>query len=168
MRSRRSRPATTSTCDPEQRFHHAERRELDVPRNAHPRPGVRRRAYGTDEQLVRRLLLRSARKSTLVLRYPPPRSGSPTSREQLDFALLAWFRNPADRGQFLNEIRFEISRVFRENRVVIPVPSPDAHDGRRQAASDTIDRTRRRSGRRSGSPPANPPSAVRQQDLPPG
>lgn len=80
-------------------------------------------AYGTDEQLVKRLLLEIARHDPLVLTYPPPEVWfTDFGQSSLGFALVAWFRNAGDRGRFLNEIRFEITRVFRENHVEIPLP----------------------------------------------
>jgi small-conductance mechanosensitive channel len=80
-------------------------------------------AYGTDEQLVKRLLLDIARRSTLVLGYPIPEVWFTAFGESsLDFVLALWFRNTADRGRFMNDVRFEISRVFKEHNIDIPYP----------------------------------------------
>ncbi len=80
-------------------------------------------AYGSDEQLVKRLLIEVARRHPLVLPYPPPDVWfTGFGESSLDFVLVAWFRNPGDQGRFLNQIRFEISRVFKEHGVEIPFP----------------------------------------------
>lgn len=80
-------------------------------------------AYGTDEQLVKRLLVDIARRHPLVLSYPAPDVWfTGFGESSMEFTLAAWFRTPADHGRFNAEVRFEISRVFREHGIQIPFP----------------------------------------------
>ena len=83
-------------------------------------------AYGSDTQLVKKILLQSADKHEFILKFPKPtvqfRAFADSS---LNFDLLFWS------GKFLvvedikSDLRFEIDRLFRENGVEIPFPQRD-------------------------------------------
>ena len=80
-------------------------------------------AYGTDVELVRKLLLDIANRNPFVLATPAPEVWFKNFGESsLDFVLVCWFANPKSRGEFNAQIRFEIDRVFREHNIEIPFP----------------------------------------------
>lgn len=80
-------------------------------------------AYGSDVELVRKLLLDIAHRNPFVLPTPVPEVWFKSFGESsLDFVLVCWFADPRSRGQFNTQIRFEIERVFREHRIEIPFP----------------------------------------------
>ncbi len=80
-------------------------------------------AYGTDVELVRRLLADILKQHPLVLPYPPPEVWFMAfGANSLDFEIAAWFQNAANRGRFTTSVRFEIARVFRAHGVEIPFP----------------------------------------------
>jgi small-conductance mechanosensitive channel len=80
-------------------------------------------AYGTDTELVRKLLLDIMSRHNLVLRYPPPEVWFMAFGDNsLDFELVAWFNDALSRWRFVTSVRFEIARVFREHGIEIPFP----------------------------------------------
>ncbi|WP_407556253.1 mechanosensitive ion channel family protein [Winogradskyella sp. 4-2091] len=85
-------------------------------------------AYGSDVQLVRKLLLQAASTNDDVLSMPEPNVvftnfGDSALEFKLVFTLSDSFK-----AQFpKSEIRFEIDRLFRENNISIPFPQRDIH-----------------------------------------
>ena len=84
-------------------------------------------AYGSDVERVTELLLESARQSPKVLSLPPPRVrfldfGDST----LIFSLRVWIKGWADRYAD-SEVRYHITRIFRENGIDISFPQLDVH-----------------------------------------
>ncbi|WP_179320641.1 mechanosensitive ion channel family protein [Winogradskyella helgolandensis] len=85
-------------------------------------------AYGSDVQLVKKLLLQAASANENVLSVPPPavvftNFGDSSLDFKVSFTLSDSFK-----AQFpKSEIRFEIDRLFRENNVSIPFPQRDIH-----------------------------------------
>lgn len=80
-------------------------------------------AYGSDVQLVRKILLDVAYRHPNVLVDPAPNVWFMNFGDSsLDFTLVCWFSNPSSRWDFLSQIRFEIERLFRENGIEIPFP----------------------------------------------
>ncbi|WP_299099493.1 mechanosensitive ion channel domain-containing protein [uncultured Winogradskyella sp.] len=85
-------------------------------------------AYGSDVQLVRKLLLQAASTNDDVLSMPEPNVvftnfGDSAIEFKLVFTLSDSFK-----AQFpKSEIRFEIDRLFRENNISIPFPQRDIH-----------------------------------------
>jgi len=80
-------------------------------------------AYGTDPELVRRLLLDIARRDPLVLVSPPPEVWFVGFGDNaLNFQLMAWFASPANRWKFMTQVRYEIVRCFNEHKIEIPFP----------------------------------------------
>lgn len=80
-------------------------------------------AYGSDVQLVRKLLLDVAHRDENVLVDPLPEVWFMDFGESaLTFKLVCWFANPGARWKFVSQIRFEIVKVFTENKIDIPFP----------------------------------------------
>ena len=85
-------------------------------------------AYGSDVQLVKRLLLQAASTNENVLSEPEPaviftNFGDSSLDFKVSFSLMDSFK-----AQFpKSEIRFEIDRLFREHNVSIPFPQRDIH-----------------------------------------
>jgi len=85
-------------------------------------------AYGSDVQLVKKLLLQSARTHDEVLSAPEAVVlFTDFGDSSLDFKLV-FTLGDSFRAQFLkSDIRFEIDRLFRENNISIPFPQRDIH-----------------------------------------
>jgi len=80
-------------------------------------------AYGTDPDLVRRVLMEVARKSDAVLDMPKPEVRLEDFAESsLSFALLCWIPNAREDLRISSTLRFAIERAFREAGIVIPFP----------------------------------------------
>ena len=85
-------------------------------------------AYGSDVQLVKKLLLQAASSNKNVLSEPKPaviftNFGDSSLDFKVSFSLVDSFK-----AQFpKSEIRFEIDRLFRENNISIPFPQRDIH-----------------------------------------
>ncbi len=86
-------------------------------------------AYGTDPDLVRRLLLEAAMGHPDVLSDPSPDvlfSGFGDS--SLDFELRFWtIRRVQTPGVLRSDLLFRIWRIFKDNNVEIPFPQRDLH-----------------------------------------
>ncbi|MDO6759046.1 mechanosensitive ion channel [Tamlana sp. 2_MG-2023] len=85
-------------------------------------------AYGSDVQLVKRLLIQAASTNESVLSEPEPIVlFMDFGASSLDFKLVFTI-NDSFKGQLpKSEIRFEIDRLFREHKVSIPFPQRDIH-----------------------------------------
>ena len=85
-------------------------------------------AYGSDVQLVKRLLLQAATSHPNVLKTPEP---SVLFTDFGDSALnfkVVFTLNDSFKAQFpSSDIRFEIDRLFREHNISIPFPQRDIH-----------------------------------------
>ncbi|WP_179336620.1 mechanosensitive ion channel family protein [Winogradskyella ludwigii] len=85
-------------------------------------------AYGSDVQLVKKLLIQAAQENKAVLSEPPPAVvftdfGDSSLNFKIVFTLADSFK-----AQFpKSDIRFEIDRLFRENNISIPFPQRDIH-----------------------------------------
>ena len=80
-------------------------------------------AYGTDPDLVHRLLLEAATSNRLVLREPEPRSWFLAfGASALEFELRVFVGNLSDRLQAQNDLHREIARLVAENGVEISFP----------------------------------------------
>ena len=85
-------------------------------------------AYGSDVQLVKRLLLQAAKAQMDVLDKPEPTVlFTDFGESSLNFS-IAFTINDSFNARFpKSDIRFEIDRLFRENNVSIPFPQRDIH-----------------------------------------
>ncbi len=85
-------------------------------------------AYGTDTQLVTRLLKQAA------LSHPRVKKNMPVDVRLANFGdngmemeLLFWADQSWDINYYKSDIRMEIDRLFREYKIVIPFPQRDLH-----------------------------------------
>jgi small-conductance mechanosensitive channel len=85
-------------------------------------------AYGSDVQLVRKLLLQAASTHPDVISSPEPSVVfTDFGESSLDFKLVFTLAD-SFKAQFpKSDIRFEIDKLFRENNVSIPFPQRDIH-----------------------------------------
>ncbi|MCO6481022.1 MAG: mechanosensitive ion channel [Phaeodactylibacter sp.] len=83
-------------------------------------------AYGSDTELVKKILLNVARENAFVLRHPPPFVRFINFGDSsLDFQIHFWSHEFLRIEDVKSDIRFEIDRAFRENGVTIPFPQRD-------------------------------------------
>lgn len=85
-------------------------------------------AYGSDVQLVKRLLLQAASTHPKVLPVPEPLVlFTNFGDSSLNFKLIFTLNNSFEANVPKSDIRFEIDRLFRENNITIPFPQRDVH-----------------------------------------
>ncbi|MFV0540131.1 MAG: mechanosensitive ion channel family protein [Aestuariibaculum sp.] len=85
-------------------------------------------AYGSDVQLVKKLLLEAAGSHPDVLPYPPVAvQFTNFGDSSLDFKVVFTIGDSFTAVFPKSDIRFEIDRLFRENNVTIPFPQRDIH-----------------------------------------
>lgn len=85
-------------------------------------------AYGSDVQLVMKLLTEAAVEHADVMTTPEPKVRFIDFGESsLDFELLFFSKKMFDNEFVRSDIRINIDRKFRENNVVIPFPQRDLH-----------------------------------------
>lgn len=85
-------------------------------------------AYGSDVQLVKKLLLQAASTHPQVLSEPEPTVlFTDFGDSSLNFKLVFTINDSFKAVFPKSDIRFEIDRLFRENKVTIPFPQRDIH-----------------------------------------
>lgn len=85
-------------------------------------------AYGSDVQLVKKLLLQAAENHEAVLDDPPPLVlFTDFGDSSLNFKLVFTLGDSFIAAIPQSELRFEIDRLFRENNITIPFPQRDIH-----------------------------------------
>jgi small-conductance mechanosensitive channel len=85
-------------------------------------------AYGTDPDLVRRVVGRVAQEYDEALRDPPAEVRlTATADSSLEFQLLVWIADPRRRGAVESALRERIIRAFGEAGITIPFPQRDVH-----------------------------------------
>lgn len=83
-------------------------------------------AYGSDTELVKKILLNVARENAFVLRHPPPFVRFVDFGDSsLDFQIHFWSHEFIRIEDVKSDIRFEIDQAFRKNGVTIPFPQRD-------------------------------------------
>jgi small-conductance mechanosensitive channel len=87
-------------------------------------------AYGSDTELVTRLLLKAAEDHPIVL--VDPKSDvlfNEFGDSSLNFELRVWIPNPNPgiRKKVTSDLNYAIDAAFRENKVTIPFPQRDVH-----------------------------------------
>ena len=87
-------------------------------------------AYGSDTELVTRLLLKAAEDHPIVL--ADPKSDvlfNEFGDSSLNFELRVWIPNPNPgiRKKVISDLNYAIDMAFRENKVTIPFPQRDVH-----------------------------------------
>lgn len=85
-------------------------------------------AYGSDVQLVKKLLLQAAKGHKFVLDFPEPSVlFTDFGESSLDFKVVFTINDSFNARIPQSDIRFEIDRLFRENNITIPFPQRDIH-----------------------------------------
>ena len=85
-------------------------------------------AYGSDVQKVTRILLGIAQENPFVMKFPEPAVYFMSfGSSSLDFELRAWVADIDIRLKTMNQINYEIERLFRENGIEVPFPQQDIH-----------------------------------------
>lgn len=85
-------------------------------------------AYGSDTEMVKNLLLESAKKHDAVIKRPSPIVFFDDFGDSaLMFDLHFWVVDTWNIESTKSDIRFEIDKVFRENNISIPFPQRDVH-----------------------------------------
>ncbi len=83
-------------------------------------------AYGSDTQLVKKILLDCAKENKQILKYPSPFVRfTDFGNSSLDFELLFWSHNFLRIEDVRSDLRFAIDQSFRENNITIPFPQRD-------------------------------------------
>jgi len=83
-------------------------------------------AYGSDTELIKKLLIKSVANNPYVLNLPAPFVRfNKFAASSLDFSLFFFSRNLLIIEDVKSDIRLEIDRLFRENNVQIPFPQTD-------------------------------------------
>ncbi len=85
-------------------------------------------AYGSDVELVKKLLLQIASQHSSVLKFPEPKVFfTDFADSSLNFRVSFTVLNSFEVRFTQSDIRFEIDRLFRENNISIPFPQRDVH-----------------------------------------
>ena len=83
-------------------------------------------AYGSDTQLVKKILLDIAQENGHVIKYPSPFVRfTDFGSSSLDFELFFWSNDFNNIDNFCSDMRFEIDARFREANIEIPFPQRD-------------------------------------------
>lgn len=85
-------------------------------------------AYGSDVELVKKLLLQVATENKNVLKYPEPLVlFTDFADSSLNFKLVVTIDDSFQAAIPKSDLRFAIDKVFRENNITIPFPQRDIH-----------------------------------------
>jgi small-conductance mechanosensitive channel len=85
-------------------------------------------AYGSDIEIVEKILTGIASENENVLKEPEPRARFREFGESsLNFELLCWIKEPALRGLTVHELNRTIYKKFNEGGIKIPFPQRDIH-----------------------------------------
>jgi small-conductance mechanosensitive channel len=85
-------------------------------------------AYGSDTELVQRLLLEVANNHPEILKDPEPDViFKEFADSSLNFELRAWIPSPMGRIKIMSDFHYAIDAAFRENNITIPFPQRDVH-----------------------------------------
>jgi len=88
-------------------------------------------AYGSDIDLVSKLLKQSVENIAVIERQPAAFTRfNNFGDSSLEFMLFFWTKESFDVENIKSKIRFEINRLFAENHVVIAFPQLDVHIGK--------------------------------------
>lgn len=85
-------------------------------------------AYGSDIDHVIATLEKVAEDNEDILANPAPRVRFRLFGDSsLDFELLGWIADPANRGRVKHELNCAVYKAFNQNRIEIPFPQRDLH-----------------------------------------
>ena len=97
-------------------------------------------AYGSDVDVVRRLVIEVMRKHKLIRRRPGAQILFTNFGESsLDFDMLYWTDLDANRPLIASDIRFAIDAAFRRANIEIPFPQRDIHIRTVHEETDNLD-----------------------------
>lgn len=83
-------------------------------------------AYGSDPVSVTEALIAVAHLEKGVLRYPSPKVWFKNFGDYaLNFELLVWIANPADKDAIQSSVNFRIEYEFRKRKITIPFPQQE-------------------------------------------
>lgn len=98
---------------------------IDFKTRFHVQVGV---AYGSDVELVSRVLLESAEENSRIAQDPKPFVRFVDFGESsLDFQVYFWVQEAFVVENIKSDLRFSIDKKFRENGIHIPFPQRDVH-----------------------------------------
>ena len=85
-------------------------------------------AYGSDLELVKKLLSQAANSHPSVIKHPEPLVlFTDFGDSALSFKLIFTLNNSFEASIPKSEIRFEIDKLFRENNIKIPFPQREVY-----------------------------------------
>ena len=85
-------------------------------------------AYGSDMEMVRKLLLKATQDHKDILKLPPPRvTFIGFGDSSLDFELWVWCSDPSRHPILISDLYFRIEKLLREHDLEIPFPQRDLH-----------------------------------------
>ena len=85
-------------------------------------------AYGSDVELVRKLLLQCAQSAENVLNEPEPLVlFEDFADSSLNFSLYFYVSDGMQSPKIKSDLRFRIDAIFRQNNISIPFPQRDVH-----------------------------------------
>ncbi len=85
-------------------------------------------AYGTNIDLVRKILMEIAKNEPLVTNSPEPRVRFRAfGASSLDFELLCWIEDPELRGRTLDKLNVEVYHQFNDQNIEIPYSKQDLY-----------------------------------------
>lgn len=85
-------------------------------------------AYGSNTELVTKLLLKAAEDHEYILKEPAPIVIFENFGESsLNFRLSVWIQHPIYRIKVTSDLHYAIDNLFRENSITIPFPQRDVH-----------------------------------------
>ena len=126
-------------------------------------------AYGSDTAVVMRILLGTANANSNVLKYPPPAVNfADFGASTLDFSMTFWVRDYDVGSSTASDIRLEIEKEFRKQRIEVAFPQLDVHikdiaprlKSARPSSEQPISRRPTRRPRRRPSAPAGADGAT--------
>jgi small-conductance mechanosensitive channel len=83
-------------------------------------------AYGSDLDQVCELLCKTAEGHPEIVQNPPPRvRNRGFGDSSVDFELLCWIRDPADRGRISHELYMALYKLLDREGIIIPFPQRD-------------------------------------------
>jgi potassium efflux system protein len=85
-------------------------------------------AYGSDCEKAAEVMIRAALENERILKDPKPKTWfREFGDSSLNFMLLCWIPNAAEKFDVISEVNHAIDRGFREQGIEIPFPQRDLH-----------------------------------------
>jgi small-conductance mechanosensitive channel len=95
-------------------------------------------AYGTDVDQVEEVVMGIAESNRMVVKDPDPRVRFRRFGDSaLEFELLCWGNQPAERGLLIHQLNRAIYKRFAEEGIQIPFPQRDLHIYRNEDGIDS-------------------------------